>query len=508
VADATGRSRPRRTRRALLAVALIVMAAPVLAVVLGSFGPARADVAPAPTAAPGTTAPGSPLPVIPATPGQAVAPIDIVDLYTSSGLIDPVLARGLSDSITRANQTDRTCASGDAGPVACRAIALVWQMDTDGVVIPDAELVALMAQMRASGVPVDIWVGPSGAQLTGTAALLVGSASTVGMAPGTKLGLDGHVVPSQLTVVASQRNVPTGLISAQEGQDQGLTKAPAPTLGDFAVNIPGFQVKEITQNGETRREPVTVVQFSTLPLLAQLMHTVASPPVAYLLFTIGTALLVFELFTAGVGVAGVVGATMFVLSCYGLAVLPTHWWAIALLVLGMVAFAVDVQTGVPRFWTAAGVALYIVGSLTLYVGVSTGWIAFGAGIVGILLAFLSGMPSMVRTRFSTPTIGREWMIGELGRAVTAIAPDGVVQIKGALWRAYTNRATPVEELDRVRVIGIEGLVLEVEPEEGAARDYRDRSPRDAETAAAEPANGAPANGTPAGDLPATDDSAN
>jgi membrane-bound serine protease (ClpP class) len=81
---------------------------------------------------------------------------------------------------------------------------------------------------------------------------------------------------------------------------------------------------------------------------------------------------------------------------------------------------------------------------------------------------------MVRARFSTPTIGREWMIGEIGRAVTDIDPKGVVQLKEALWRAYTNRATPIEELDRVRVIGIEGLVLEVEPEEGGARDYRER----------------------------------
>jgi membrane-bound serine protease (ClpP class) len=69
------------------------------------------------------------------------------------------------------------------------------------------------------------------------------------------------------------------------------------------------------------------------------------------------------------------------------------------------------------------------------------------------------------------------MIGEMGRAVTGINPDGVVQIRDALWRASTNRSTPIEELDRVRVVSIDGLVLEVEPEVGAARDYRDRSPR-------------------------------
>jgi len=183
-------------------------------------------------------------------------------------------------------------------------------------------------------------------------------------------------------------------------------------------------------------------------------------------------------------VAGVIGAGAFILGCYGLAVLPARWWAVALLVLAMIAFAIDVQTGVPRFWSAAGMVLFVVGTLTLYNGVGLSWITMVAGIGGIALAFFAGMPSMVRTRFSTPTIGREWMVGEMGRAVSAIDPDGVVQIKGAPWRAYTNRATPIEALDAVRVIGIEGLVLEVEPEEGGAKDYRDRggSPKHADTA--------------------------
>ena len=44
-----------------------------------------------------------------------------------------------------------------------------------------------------------------------------------------------------------------------------------------------------------------------------------------------------------------------------------------------------------------------------------------------MLAFIVGMPSMVRTRFATPTIGREWMIGELGEVVEAVDPDGVVE---------------------------------------------------------------------------------
>jgi membrane-bound serine protease (ClpP class) len=102
------------------------------------------------------------------------------------------------------------------------------------------------------------------------------------------------------------------------------------------------------------------------------------------------------------------------------------------------------------------------------------WITLLAAFVGMTLAMYAGMPTMVRTRFSTPTIGREWMIGELGEARTDIAPDGVITLRDAPWRARTNRATPIHQHERARVVAIEGLVLEVEPEGGGARDYRER----------------------------------
>ena len=140
--------------------------------------------------------------------------------------------------------------------------------------------------------------------------------------------------------------------------------------------------------------------------------------------------------------------------------------------LSMLAFAIDVQTGVPRVWTGIGAGALVAGSFLLYDGVSISWITLLVGIGGVLLFMLGGMPAMVRTRFSTPTIGRDWMVGEEGEAVAAVAPDGVVKIRGALWRARTNRATPLAAGDPVRVVEVDGLLLEVEPLEGAAKDYR------------------------------------
>lgn len=413
-----------------------------------------------------------------ALPAAAQAPTSttVVDVVKVEGLLDPVLVDFVEQSVLAANQEG--------------VVALVLQVDSTDAVVSTDRLNQLLNTILDSRVPVDIWVGSSGSALTGEAALLAAAADEIGMAPGTRIGgapaWQNPRLDQQRLALLTDRT-----FNDTEASDLGITTVAAPTIGDLIVNLPGVETQEITQeDGETRREPVTQVRFGQLSLLSQLMHTVASPPVAYLLMALGLGLLVFELFTAGVGVAGVVGAGCFVLACYGLAVLPTRWWALALLCLSFVAFAVDVQTGVPRFWTGAGIVAFIVASFFLYDGLSLSWITLAAGIIGVVLAFLGGMPAMVRTRFSTPTIGREWMIGEMGRAVTAIDPDGVVQLRDALWRATTNRATPVEELDRVRVVGIEGLVLEVEPEEGGARDYRDRGPK------AKPERGAGNDGAP------------
>jgi membrane-bound serine protease (ClpP class) len=400
---------------------------------------------------------------VPAPAGAQDAPTSFVDVVKVNGLLDPVMIDFIEASVADAAGTGAT--------------ALVLQVDTDGAVVPDERVSELIDVIAASPVPVDVWVGPSGSVLTGRAAQMAGVAERLGMAPGTRMG-DAGTLDNPNIDQARLDPIRDRVVNDQDADALGITTGAAPTIGDFIVNLPGVETREVTtEDGQTRREPVTQVRFGQLSLVSSVMHTVASPAVAYLLLAVGLGLMIFELFTAGVGVAAVVGAGSFVLSCYGLVVLPTTWWGIALIVASMLAFAVDVQTGVPRFWTGVGVVAFVIGSLTLYDGVSLSWVTLLVGIVGVLLAFLAGMPSMVRTRFSTPTIGREWMIGEMGRAVTRVSPDGVVQIREALWRATTNRATPIEELDRVRVVGIEGLVLEVEPETGGARDYRERRPR-------------------------------
>ena len=164
--------------------------------------------------------------------------------------------------------------------------------------------------------------------------------------------------------VAQQGRLHDGLVGADEAANAswGSPRRTPSILRRVLLQIPGFRVKA------SAGKPATALEFSQLSTTSGLMHTFASPAVAYLLFVIGLSLILFELYTAGVGIAGLVGAGSLIFGCYGLGVLPIRPVAIALILVSMVAFAVDVQIGVPRAWTVIGAVVFAVGSLLLYQG--------------------------------------------------------------------------------------------------------------------------------------------
>jgi len=400
-----------------------------------------------------------------------------VDVVQVAGYVDPVVADFLRGAVDEAEESG--------------AEALVIQLDSPGSLLARDELDALASRLGDADVPVAVWVGDSGAQALGGAARLVLDAPLAGLAPGAEVGRLDRVEPPTCPPDTTCREYPsevrTGTVGPDEALELGLVDLNAEEsaiLGSFIAALDGREVggQELATATFAERDdgpPVATLdvqaRLAKLPLLSQLMHTVASPPVAYLLLTIGLALLVFELFTAGVGIAGMVGAGSLVLAAYGLVVLPTSLVGLGLLLLGTFGFAIDVQTGAPRVWTAVGVVAYTVGSLLLFEDpVSLGWLPLVAGLVAMVLLMLAGLPATIRSRFSTPTIGRSSMIGELGEAVADVTPDGVVRVREALWPAFANRSTPIAIGDVVRVVAIDGTRLEVEPEVGGARDHRER----------------------------------
>ena len=81
----------------------------------------------------------------PATSGSGY-----VSVIEVSGLLDRVLVDFVETQITKAERQG--------------AVALVLQLNSDGAVVADDRLAELVQRIETSTVPVDVWVGPSGAQ--------------------------------------------------------------------------------------------------------------------------------------------------------------------------------------------------------------------------------------------------------------------------------------------------------------------------------------------------------
>jgi membrane-bound serine protease (ClpP class) len=412
-----------------------------------------------------------------ATGADKLAPVDVVEV---SGIVDAIVAQSIGESIERSQNNG--------------AQAVVLQFNTKGAVVGRDRMAEIATAIQESKIPVAIWVGPSGSRAYGLPAQLLAVADVTAMAPGARMGRTGTMLTvngKPLSFGAADDAIYSNTLGFLEAREQDVLKFSTddrgvPVLRNMLFALDGLTIRGTTldtvadvldKNGQVIRE-ATTVRFFKLGLMPRLLHTVASPPSAYLLTTIGLALLIFEFFTAGIGIGAFVGSVCLVLGTLGMGALPMSSFGLALLILSMIAFAIDVQVGVPRLWTGLGLVAYIGASFTMFqsadgMTMRPGWISLMVCIVGVALTFIVGMPSMVRTRFATPTIGRENLVGTTGVAVGEVNPEGIVLVDGAQWRARTNRATPLANNAEIRVASIDGITLQVEPLEGAARDYRE-----------------------------------
>ena len=83
--------------------------------------------------------------------------------------------------------------------------------------------------------------------------------------------------------------------------------------------------------------------------------------------------------------------------------------------------------------------------------------------LGIAVVMYRGMPIMVRGRFATTAIPRDFLVDEIG---TVTDPgDGeapaTVQVRDSQWRGRADTVLAVD--DEIVVTGVDGLILEVAP---------------------------------------------
>lgn len=357
-------------------------------------------------------------------------------------------------------------------------------LELDATAVLDEGIEDLIDLVAAPPVPVAVWVGPAPAVAHGGAAQLLLSAPIRGAAPEAVIGYAAPTVAGRQdtdTVVERFPDLPEDLIDGRRVVTEpiaAVVDVVSPSIGQFVVGLDGTEVEidgEIVVLETARTEvedgvevvkPLGDVVFDEPGLLTRTLRVTIRPEAAFLFLVIGLALITFELYAAGPGVAAAVGALALFLAGYGLSVLPANWWAVAMAVIGLLLFTADVQRNAPSIAGVAGTGLLLGGGLTLVDGgrqLPISWWAVVLVVAGAALFYGFALTTVARARFSTATIGREHLIGSVGVAVGDFGPEGVVELQGARWKAVARRAADVRAGDALVVVGVDGVVLDVEP---------------------------------------------
>jgi membrane-bound serine protease (ClpP class) len=406
---------------------------------------------------------------------QAAAPVVVLKVQ---GVIDQALSSFVRSEIEDAAASGKT---------------VVLQVDSRGTYGDQA--LDLAEFIRSSGVPVIAWVGPAGARAAGGALFVVYGSSLVGMAPGAGLGparpfdlgtrasretpeavADGGAELRSLateagaSVPAVDQLVDGALFAAGPAIRAGAAAAAAPSVLELLRVVDGREVQ--TAAGPVTLETLTTpqrpvdVRFVDIGFFARILHAMSTPTAVYVLLLIGLWGIAFEFTQPGVGMAGIAGVLSLGLAGYGLSVIPVNWWGLGLVVAGTAAQGADVLIRRVAVLTIAGTAAFLAGSLLAWWDVAPAvdlslWLVILATVAGFLL-FGFGMTVALRARerVRSAQIG---LVGLVGEARSDLNPEGGVFVKGSMWRARSMNG-PIPSGRRIRVKGIDGLILRVEEE--------------------------------------------
>jgi membrane-bound serine protease (ClpP class) len=108
--------------------------------------------------------------------------------------------------------------------------------------------------------------------------------------------------------------------------------------------------------------------------------------------------------------------------------------------------------------------MFLLLALLLLVFLPTPW-----NVVAAVASLAAGGAELLyfyrRMRGVKVVTGVENLVGAVGKAVERLEPEGHVRVHGELWEARARQVVPPGA--RVRVVGLDGLTLEVESAETA-----------------------------------------
>jgi membrane-bound serine protease (ClpP class) len=245
-----------------------------------------------------------------------------------------------------------------------------------------------------------------------------------------------------------------------------LVEISARDVGELLAKLEGRTITRFDGRSVTLHTAGAAQERVEMTFRQRLLSAIAHPQIAYLLLTLGMLGLTVELWNPGAILPGVAGGLCLLLAFFAFQVLPVSTIGLLLVVFGLALLVLELK--LPSFGVlgVGGTLSLLFGSLMLtrqVPGVSVGLgviVPAVLAVAGIVLVL--GRLALVAHRAPAVT-GVEGLVGERGRTLTAIDPSapGQVGVHGEIWRASSRQR--IEAGAAVRVAGVHGLTVLVEP---------------------------------------------
>jgi membrane-bound serine protease (ClpP class) len=418
---------------------------------------------------------------------EPAAESGFIHLATISGTINPASSDYLRKAITKSEQEG--------------ARAILIELDTPGGLLASTK--DIIQSILNARVPVIVYVAPRGAWAGSAGTFITLAGHVAAMAPGTSIGAAHPVgigspakpAPAKeggeeardfaaekaenftaafIESIARERkrNVEWAVeavresvaIPADEALRLGVVDLLADDRSELLASIDG---REVIVAGEPRTLSVASVEVRPIEMtwLTSLFDVLASPDIAVLLILAGILGLYIEFTTPGVILPGIAGAICLVLGFISLQILPFSWLGLLLMLGGIALLVAEVFVTSFGVLFLLGVGCFLAGGAMIFerpaesdLSVSF-WKVLVPAVVGVAVFGGVVVFAVGRSIGSPQVSGVGEMIGLVGRASTALAPDGTVFVRGEHWNAHA--AAPIAEGARIEVVAVEGMRLRV-----------------------------------------------
>ncbi len=371
--------------------------------------------------------------------------------------------------------------------------ALVITLNTPGGLLDATR--DIVSTFLESKVPIVVYVAPGGARAGSAGVFITLSANIAAMAPGTNIGAahpvgvggesgdSSDVMTQKVTNDAAalirsiakkrKKNQDYAELTVRESLSYSETEALDSNLIDLIAKnrnallkaIHGMQV-ETTSGIKTLNTKNSKIVVRDKDWKEGLLSFLSDPNIAYIFILLTMYGIMIELYNPGAIFPGVIGVMSAILAGFSLQMLPVNYAGLALMLVGIVLFILEVKIVSFGMLTIGGLIAFVLGSIMLIDSPGDFMqIGFEIILAATLLTaglFIGIVMLAVKSQKKKVASGVSTLIDKGAVVFTAITPEkmGKVKINGELWRAKSSNSH--QKNDKVVVKSIDGLTLEVE----------------------------------------------